>query len=92
MKFSNIRAVRSSQIGLPLLWIMPSRTVQVSGAQLTLTQPSRFRPLKSGTKPVSSCGARTVNMTPSAVRIIFIRGILADGGVRRGSDRGLTLV
>ena len=35
MKFSNMRVVRSSQIGLPVLYIFtPSRTLHVVGAQL----------------------------------------------------------
>ena len=48
MKFSYIRSVRIVPVGLPVLTIMPSLTVNVSGATLTLTQPDRSLPLKSG--------------------------------------------
>jgi hypothetical protein len=37
-------------MGLPVQWIMPSFTVHVLGPQLTLCQPSKFLPLKSGLK------------------------------------------
>ncbi len=48
MKFSYIRSVRSSQIGAPVVWIIPSFTDHVPGAQLMLNQPVRSRPLNSG--------------------------------------------
>jgi hypothetical protein len=53
MKFSYCLAVRRKPVGLPVVTIMLSLTKNVSGAQLTLTQPVRSRPLKRGTKPSS---------------------------------------
>ena len=84
-----IRAVRSSQIGLPVLWIMPSRTLHVSGAQLTFAQPSRSRPLKSGTNPVSSCGDQAAIKTTSAPAaiVLTIGRIVADQGSGNGGLR-----
>ena len=49
-KFSYWRSVRRAPVGMPSQWIMPSRTVNVSGAQLTLTHPRKSRPLKIGLK------------------------------------------
>ena len=48
MKFSYIRSVRIVPVGLPVLTIRPSFTVNVFGARFTLTQPDRSWPLKSG--------------------------------------------
>jgi hypothetical protein len=52
MKFWYCRSVRRMHVGTPVLAIKPSRTENVSGAQLTLTQPLRSRPLNSG---LNSC-------------------------------------
>ena len=46
MKIWYMRFVRISPVGLPEQMIIPSFTVQVEGAVLTLTQPSRLLPLK----------------------------------------------
>src|ERR1051325_2358644 len=41
---------------MPVQTIISSRTVNVLGAQFTFTQPSRFLPLKSGTKSSANSG------------------------------------
>src|SRR6476659_7407375 len=46
---------------------MPLRTFQVSGSVLTLTQPERFLPLKSGTNWAGACPA-TVTETRRLAR------------------------
>src|SRR5262245_20809842 len=61
MKFSYIRSVRIVPVGLPVLTIMPSRTENVVGATLTITQPERSLPLKSGVQPSSAEVAATKN-------------------------------
>src|SRR3972149_4255575 len=65
MKFSYCFSVRMTPVGMPVQWIMPSRTVNVSGAQLTLTQPERSSPLNSATKPVSS-----LTVVPADIRMM----------------------
>ena len=47
MKFSYCFSVRMTPIGRPLHTSTPSRTVQVSAAVFTLTQPDRSLPLNS---------------------------------------------
>src|SRR5439155_673503 len=39
MKFSYCRDVRNAPVGRPVQWIIPSRTLQVSGAQFAFTHP-----------------------------------------------------
>ena len=68
MKFSYIRSVRSSPIGLPVQWSTPSRQVQVSRAQLMLCQPARSLPLNSGVKP-SSCAVGAGTASRAAMRV-----------------------
>jgi len=60
MKFSYCRVVRSAPVGRPVQWMTPSRTLHVSGAQFAFTQPVKSRPLKSGTKPLSSAASAEV--------------------------------
>src|SRR5579885_3320407 len=61
MKFSYCFWVRSTPVGTPVVTIIPSRAVKVSGALLTATHPVRFLPLNSGTKPSSSPAVSTVS-------------------------------
>src|SRR5258705_13992617 len=49
-----MRPVRMTPVGTPVLTMIPSRTVKVFGAQLTLTQPVKSFPLKSGVNRTSS--------------------------------------
>jgi hypothetical protein len=46
--------VRITPVGTPVLMMIPSRTDQVAGAQFTLTQPEKSRPLKSGVQSGSA--------------------------------------
>src|SRR5437764_9250272 len=50
-KFSYCRSVLITPVGTPVDTIIPSRTVNVFGAQFTLTQPLRSFPLNSATYP-----------------------------------------
>src|SRR5688500_10516814 len=57
MKLSYSRRVRRTPVGIPVETITPSRTDQVPGAQLTLVQPAKSRPLNKG---FHSCEKREV--------------------------------
>src|SRR3989442_6591910 len=93
MKFSNWRSLRKTPVGFPVQTIIPSRTDQVLGAQLTLCQPLRSFPLKSGTKPPatgSSAGSRVERKTRTGERFLaalerlsFMWGLRTDGFERR---------
>src|SRR5258705_4012213 len=56
MKFSYSRSVRSTPVETPVETMMPSRTENVPGAQLTLVQPVKSRPLKSGFQSAENTG------------------------------------
>ena len=55
-------------VGMPVETMMPSRTVNVSGATFTLVQFDKSRPLKSGTNPSSSAAAH-VSVVKTAAAI-----------------------
>src|SRR5262245_51426414 len=59
---------------------MPSRTLQVSGAQLTFTQPSRSWPLKRGTKPSSAAAATAHTASKAISNRDFMRQCWRPGG------------
>src|SRR5688572_93736 len=68
-------------LGLPVVTIIPSRTVKVSDATLTGTQPLRSLPLNSGLD-ASSARAGTApatiaaSATPRRTTRVFMRGFL----------------
>src|SRR5258706_487382 len=77
MKFSNIRSVRITPVGFPLQMIIPSRTLQVSLAVLTLTQPLRSLPLKRSRHCGTSSGGcagepDTSSALPRRISAVFI--------------------
>ena len=81
MKFSYIRFVRSSPIGVPVEMMAPFSTRQVAGGQLTLSQPVRSFPLNNGTPAGLGCAPAVPGATPTARRADSRTGVsLADGG------------
>src|SRR5204863_134930 len=70
IKFSYWRAVRKTPVGTPVETIMPSRTENVLGAQFTLVQPVKSRPLKRG---VQSSAARATK--PESRKVLKISRI-----------------
>src|SRR6185436_12029436 len=75
-------------VGLPLQTIMPSRTDQVSFAQLTLTQPVRSLPLNSsrhcGTPSCAGGGAgvpETSSAAPARMKAVFMAFLPLDPAI-----------
>src|SRR5439155_2494750 len=70
IKFSYWRVVRNTPVGTPVDTMMPSRTENVLGAQFTLVQPVKSRPLKRG---VQSSAASAMN--PETRKVLKISRI-----------------
>src|SRR3954468_19467067 len=80
-----MRSVRRKPRGLPVATIMPSRAANVSGAQLTLTQPDRSLPLNN---VIGGSAAVTddATMNTASVRRSTVH-LRLDASEKRGSER-----